>query len=149
MAVLLDVSIPPSQPAISNTPAIVSLPSLLSDAQLSPECLVSIVQVVRASNTAEPTPLIVHQQCIRCYADYVSYAAWYLFQCVGEHKNLTISEHFHEAHSKSNIFNEGDFKILRKCQGQFDCLLFEKLYIKKFKPDLNVQADSICAKLFV
>ena len=31
----------------------------------------------------------------------------------------------------------------------FDCLVFEMLYIKKFKPNLNVQADSIRTKLFV
>ena len=45
--------------------------------------------------------------------------------------------------------NESHFKILRKCQGKFDCLVFEMLYIKKFKPNLNVQTDSIRAKLFV
>ena len=38
---------------------------------------------------------------------------------------------------------------LRKCQGKFDCLVFEMLYIKKFKPNLNVQTDSIREKLFV
>ena len=42
-----------------------------------------------------------------------------------------------------------NFKILRKCQGKFDCLVFEMLYIKKFKPKLNVQTDSIRAKHFV
>ena len=39
--------------------------------------------------------------------------------------------------------------ILRKCQGKFDCLVFEVLYIKKFKPNLNLQTDSIRVKLFV
>ena len=28
-----------------------------------------------------------------------------------------------------------------RCQGKFDCLVFEMLYIKKFKPNLNVQTD--------
>ena len=41
------------------------------------------------------------------------------------------------------------FKILRKCQGKFDCLEFEMLLIQKFKPNLNVQTDSIRAKRFV
>ena len=45
--------------------------------------------------------------------------------------------------------NESHFKILRKRQGKFDCLAFEIVYIKKIKPNLNVQADSIRAKLFV
>ena len=44
---------------------------------------------------------------------------------------------------RSDILNEIHFKILRKCQGKFDCLVFEMLYIKKFKPNLNVQMDSI------
>ena len=41
------------------------------------------------------------------------------------------------------------FKILRKCQGKFDCLVLKVLYIKKFKHNLNVQADSEREKLFV
>ena len=42
-----------------------------------------------------------------------------------------------------------NYKILRKCQGKFYCLVFEMLSIKKFKPYLNVQTDSIRAKHFV
>ena len=61
----------------------------------------------------------------------------------------SILKHFHEAHGRSDLLNESHFKILRKCQGKFDCLVFEMLYIKKFKPNLNVQTDSIRAKLFV
>ena len=41
------------------------------------------------------------------------------------------------------------FKVLKKGQSKFDCLVFEMLYIKRLKPNLNVQADSIRAKLFV
>ena len=51
--------------------------------------------------------------------------------------------------SKIFLLNESHFKILRKCQGKFDCLVFEILYIKKFSPNVNVQTDSIHAKLFV
>ena len=32
---------------------------------------------------------------------------------------------------------------------KFDCLVNEMLYIKKITPSLNVQADSIRAKVFV
>ena len=46
--------------------------------------------------------------------------------------------------------NESHFKILRKCQGKFDCLVFEMLYIKKFKhSNLNVQTESIRAKFSI
>ena len=64
-------------------------------------------------------------------------------------KNSAIGKHFHEAHGRRDRLNESHFKILRKCQGKFDCLVFEMLYIKKFKPNLNAQTDSIRAKLFV
>ena len=40
------------------------------------------------------------------------------------------------------------FKVLRKCNSKFDCLVYEMLYIKDIKPSLNTQADSIRAKLF-
>ena len=41
------------------------------------------------------------------------------------------------------------FSVLRKCQGKYDCLLYEMLYIKQHKPSLNTQSDSIQAKVFV
>jgi len=98
----------------------------------------------------EAKPSIVNQQCVvyhfvcdLCDADYVGYATRHLFQRVAEHKNSTIdrafSYCFHEAHGRSALLNESHFKILRKCQGKFDCLVFETIYIKKFKPNLNVQ----------
>ena len=104
----------------------------------------------------EAKPSIVNQQCVvyhfvcdPCGADYVSYTARHLFQRVAEHKNSAIGKYFHDAHGRSDLLNESLFKILRKCQGKFDCLVFEMLYINKFKPDLNVQADSIRANFFV
>jgi len=104
----------------------------------------------------EAKPSIVNQQCVvyhfscdLCDADYVGYTARHLFQRVAEHKNSAIGKHFHEAHGKSDLLRESHFKILRKCQGKFDCLVFEMLYIKNLKPNLNVQTDSIRAKLFV
>ena len=93
----------------------------------------------------EAKPTIVNQQCVvyrfvcdLCDADYVA-----------EHKNSATGKHFHKAHGRRDCLNGSHFKILRKCQGKFDCLVFEMLYIKKFKPNLNVQTDSIRAKLFV
>ena len=64
-------------------------------------------------------------------------------------ENSAIGKHYHDVHGRSDFLNESHFKILRKCQGKFDCLVFEMLYIKKFKPSLNVEADSIRAKRFV
>ena len=40
------------------------------------------------------------------------------------------------------------FKVLKKCRSKFDCLVYEILFVKDIKPTLNVQSDSIRAKLF-
>ena len=49
----------------------------------------------------------------------------------------------------NNLLKENQFTVLRKSQNKFDCLVFEMLFIKILKPNLNTQTDSICAKLFV
>ena len=76
----------------------------------------------------EPKPPVINQQCVvynfvcdLCDADYVGYTS----------RDLT-----------------SNFTILKKCQGKFDCLIFEMLWIRNKKPSLNTQSDSIGAKLF-
>ena len=39
-------------------------------------------------------------------------------------------------------------RVLRKCKTKLDCLIYEMLYIRDLKPNLNTQSDSIRAKLF-
>ena len=41
------------------------------------------------------------------------------------------------------------FSILKKCRNKFDCLVNEMLFITDLKPTLNVQNDSIRAKIFL
>ena len=38
--------------------------------------------------------------------------------------------------------------MLAKGSNKFDCLIKEMFFIRKLKPSLNVQADSIRAKVF-
>ncbi|CAH3124007.1 unnamed protein product, partial [Porites lobata] len=104
----------------------------------------------------EIKPSIVNKQCVvyqfSCDlrdADYVGYTARHLHQRIAEHKNSAIGRHFLEAHGNNNLLRESQFTVLRKCQSKFDCLVFEMLFIKKLKPNLNIQTDSIRAKLFV
>ena len=40
------------------------------------------------------------------------------------------------------------FNALKKSKNNFDCLVFEMLLIRQMTPSLNVQSDSIRAKLF-
>ena len=96
----------------------------------------------------EMKPSIVNKQCVvhhfscdLCDADYVGYTARHLHQRIAEQKN--------SASSRQNLLKEDQFTVLRKCQGKFDCLVFEMLFFKNLKPNLNTQTDSICAKLFV
>ena len=41
-----------------------------------------------------------------------------------------------------------NFTILKKCKNKFDCLVFEMFFINELRPSLNVQSDSIHAKVF-
>ena len=104
----------------------------------------------------EIKPSIVNQQCVvylfsfdLCDADYVGYTARHLHQRIAEHKNSAIGRHFLKAHGNNNLLKESQFTVLRRCQGKFDCLVFEMLFIKNLKPNINIQTDSIRAKRFV
>ena len=104
----------------------------------------------------EIKPSIVNRQCVvykfacdLCDADYVGHTARHLHQRIAEHKYSSIGKHLLEAHGDKNLLNEGQFRVLKKCHGKFDCLVYEMLFIQELKPSLNTQSDSISAKLFV
>ena len=104
----------------------------------------------------EIKPSIVNRQCVvykfacdLCDADYVGYTARHLHQRIAEHKYSSIGKHLLEAHGDKNLLNEGQFRVLKKCHGKFDGLVYEMLFIQELKPSLNTQSDSISAKLFV
>ena len=50
--------------------------------------------------------------------------------------------------ANANLLKENQFRVLRKCRGKFDCLVFEMLFIKNLKPNFNIQTYSIRASLF-
>ena len=104
----------------------------------------------------ELKPAIVNHHCVvysfscdLCDADYVGYTARHLHKRIAEHKSLAIGKHFKEAHGDVNLLKANHFRVLKKCRGKFDCLIYEMLFIKKLRPNLNTQADSIRTKLFV
>ena len=104
----------------------------------------------------EIKPSIVSQHCVvykfACYLcdpDYVAYTAPHVHQRIAEHKYSAIGKHLLEAHGDKNLLNESQFRVLKKCHGKFDCLVYEMLFIRELSPSLNTQSDSISAKLFV
>ena len=99
---------------------------------------------------------MVSQQCVvyksacdLCDADYVGYTARHLHRRIAEHKYSSTCKHLLEARGDKNLLNEGQFCVLKKCHGKFDCLVYEMLFIKELRPSLNTQSDSISSKLFV
>ena len=104
----------------------------------------------------EDKPPLVSQQCVvysfqcgLCDAGYVGYTCRHLHQRIEEHKGSAIGNHFREQHDMEPEDIAQRFRILRKCQNKFDCLIFEMFFIKELKPTLNKQCDSVRAKLFV
>ena len=72
----------------------------------------------------------------------------HLHQRVEEHKRATIGYHIKDEHDGDPDSIGSNFEILKKSQSKLDCLIFEMLFIRKLKPKLNKQSDSIRAKLF-
>ena len=105
----------------------------------------------------EPKPPLINQQCVvyhfvcdLCDADYVGYTSRHLHQRIDEHRFSAIGKHLKNNHQVDTIGDlTSNFTILKKCQGKLDCLIFEMLWIRKKRPSLNTQSDSIRAQLFV
>ena len=100
---------------------------------------------------------MINQQCVvynfvcdLCDGDYVGYTSCHLHQHIDEYQFSAIGKHLKNDHQVDTIGDlTSNFTILTKCQGKLDCLIFEMLWIRKKKPSLNTQLDSIRAKLFV
>ena len=87
----------------------------------------------------------------KLYAGYVGYTRGHLHERVDGHKqkSSSICKHYFGDHN-SNVppcLSE-QIHVLTKCTNKFDCLIKEMLFIRKLKPSLNVQTDSIRAKVF-
>ena len=103
----------------------------------------------------EKKPSIVNNQsvvykfeCDLCDADYVGYTDWHLHQRINEHKYSAIGKHLEQHGLLKPDLADKQFSVLKKFRSQFDCLIFEMLFIKELNPELNTQIDSIRAKLF-
>ena len=84
----------------------------------------------------ESKPPLVNQQCVvyyfkcdLCDADYVGYTCRHLHQRIEEDKSTVVGEHMLEQYNEDPKHIEKNFKVLRKCRGKFECLLYEMLFI--------------------
>ena len=71
-------------------------------------------------------------------------------QRVEERKNSSssIGKHFRDKHSLAPKDLTKNFSVLMKCTNKFDCLVYEMLFIRELRHTLNVQSESIRAKVF-
>ena len=89
-------------------------------------------------------------QCNLCDAGYVGYTRGHLHERVDGHKqkSSSICKHYLSEHNSDVPPSLSEqFHVLTKGSNKFDCLIKEMPFIRKLKPFLNVQADSIRAKV--
>ena len=84
-------------------------------------------------------------------AGYVGYTCGHLHNRVKGHKQQSsaIAKHYKNVHGTIPQDLLKRFEVLKKCRNKFDCLLYEMLFIRTLKPNLNVQVDSIRAKILL
>ena len=105
----------------------------------------------------EMKPSIVNQQCVvysftcdLCDSDYVAIQLdTYINVLLNIKIQRSVNTFWQPMGIQASVFKESQFRILKKCQGKFDCLIYEMLLIKQRNPSLNTQTDYIRAKLFV
>ena len=82
----------------------------------------------------------------------MGYTRGHLHERVQGHtrKHLRFYKHYNLEHNSEmpECFIE-QFHVITKCSSKLDCFVKEMLYIRLRKPTLNVQTDSIRAKVFV
>ena len=99
--------------------------------------------------TEEKPPLINQQSvayeftCDLCYTNYIGYTCRHLHQRVQEHKHSVIRKHFRDVHDLTPDNLIKNCKVIKKCRGKLECLVYEMLWIKNKRPKLNIQADSL------
>ena len=73
-----------------------------------------------------------------------------LHQRAAEHtkQSSSIGKHLINEHCIIPRNLDRHFSVLKKCRNNFDCLVHEMVLIRELTPSLNVQSDSIQAKLF-
>ena len=87
-------------------------------------------------------------KCDLCDVGYV-FTRLHLYQRVEVHKNSSssIAKHFYNKHSLAPKDLTKNFSVLKNCTNKFDCLVYEMFFIHELRPTLDVQSDSVHAKV--
>ena len=85
-----------------------------------------------------------------CDAGYVGFTRRHLHQRVEEPKNYSssIGKHFRDKHSTAQKDPPNIFRVFMKFTNKFDCPVCAMFFTHELRPTLNVQSDSIRAKVF-
>ena len=95
--------------------------------------------------------MLIDVDLLRSDENYIGFTMRHLHERCEEHKfnSSSIKKHFKNEHDCLPDNINQHFTVLRKCETKHDCLIYEMLYIRELSPSLNVQSDSMKAKLFV
>ena len=95
-------------------------------------------------------PVVYNFQCDLCDAGNVGYRRGHLHNRVKGYKQQSsaIAKHYKNVDATISQDLLKRFEVLMKCRNKFDCLEYKMLFIRTLKPNLNVQSDSIPAKVF-
>ena len=115
-------------------------------------------------NVKEAKPLIVDEKCVVYNFQCDLCDAGYMYTCtctlhtraftslVTGHKQQSsaIAKHYKNVHGTIPQDLLKRFEVLKKCRNKFDCLVYKMLFIRTLhvQPNLNMQSDSIRAKVF-
>ena len=84
-----------------------------------------------------------------CNSNYIGYTSHHLHLRIEEHKSSIIGKHLKDKHNQRHTNLHEHFTTLKKCHGKFECLIYEMILIRKKRPTLNTQNDSIPAEQFI
>ena len=135
------------------------IPYKHQDAAVSVKPVFTSRKLKQDLSLCQPKPNIVTQQCVvylfkcdLCDAGYVGYTKGRLHTRVAEHRQKASStyKHYSKEHNTAVPTNFlARFSVIKKCTNKFDCLVNEMLSIQDLKPALNLQSDSLRAKVFM
>ena len=103
------------------------------------------LKIAQEFPTSEPKPQLIDQQCVfynfkcdQCDADTAVAICSYALTDIDARPPQA-----------GFLMTFAIVLMLKKCQNKFDCVVYEMLLIKQLRLCLNVQSDSIGAKVFV